>query len=480
MNYYEILKVNRNASDYDITHSYRRLAFQYHPDKNPERKEWAAEQFKILQNAYETLKDPDKRRQYDQELMRQEQSSFSTTTHLPPFPATPRQQSSATASASPPFTLEQKVVFYAKQQNWQQVFQLISEGVSPNELFEGYAALHYAVYHNNICCVNELLRFGANVDLPDISGNTPLHLSTIYRNYDICSLLISQNAQLSLQNHHGDTPLHIAIMLSQFNFIKLLFGKVNLPCVCNIQNHDGNTPLYIAMETLCYACKIQHSPPEQIKEWLDVVYLLIKYSANGLFIKNTAQNTPLSLLMLIKDDDVLTFENKQKLGQLRNLCEYIVTTMSSQPPTFPSSPSFWASSSTAPGQQFPTATSTSPSPAREQVAGINSPDTSGNTPLHIAMYELCKMCKITPKASPQQISNQLDIAIHLVNQGANCMLKNKQQMTPFDVLKLSNIGYCDVFTPENGHKIDKLAFMLNKKEEAVAAENRQQGSCSLQ
>lgn len=63
--YYEILNVSSNASEDDIKKNYRRLAMQYHPDRNPGDKE-AEERFKEAAEAYEVLRDPQKRSTYDQ------------------------------------------------------------------------------------------------------------------------------------------------------------------------------------------------------------------------------------------------------------------------------------------------------------------------------------------------------------------------------------------------------------------------------
>ena len=62
--YYEILGVKRNATADDIKKAYRKLAVQYHPDKNPGNKA-AEEKFKEASNAYSVLSDPDKRRVYN-------------------------------------------------------------------------------------------------------------------------------------------------------------------------------------------------------------------------------------------------------------------------------------------------------------------------------------------------------------------------------------------------------------------------------
>lgn len=63
--YYEILGVVRSASEVEIKKAYRTLAFQFHPDKNPENKE-AEEKFKAASEAYEVLSDSEKRQIYDQ------------------------------------------------------------------------------------------------------------------------------------------------------------------------------------------------------------------------------------------------------------------------------------------------------------------------------------------------------------------------------------------------------------------------------
>src|SRR5436190_20229713 len=62
--FYEVLGVPRKASADEIKKAYRRLVREYHPDRNPDD-EGAEERFKEVQQAYDTLSNADKRKQYD-------------------------------------------------------------------------------------------------------------------------------------------------------------------------------------------------------------------------------------------------------------------------------------------------------------------------------------------------------------------------------------------------------------------------------
>jgi curved DNA-binding protein len=62
--YYDILGVNKKATDEEIKRAYRKMAMKYHPDRNPNKKE-AEERFKEINEAYAVLSDQEKRKQYD-------------------------------------------------------------------------------------------------------------------------------------------------------------------------------------------------------------------------------------------------------------------------------------------------------------------------------------------------------------------------------------------------------------------------------
>ena len=63
--YYEVLGVQKGASDDEIKKAYRRLAKQYHPDLNKDNPD-AADKFKEASEAYDVLSDSEKRSRYDQ------------------------------------------------------------------------------------------------------------------------------------------------------------------------------------------------------------------------------------------------------------------------------------------------------------------------------------------------------------------------------------------------------------------------------
>ena len=63
--YYEVLGVEKDATEEQIRKAYKKLAIKWHPDKNPDNRKQAEEKFKEIGEAYSVLSDPKKRKEYD-------------------------------------------------------------------------------------------------------------------------------------------------------------------------------------------------------------------------------------------------------------------------------------------------------------------------------------------------------------------------------------------------------------------------------
>lgn len=65
VSYYDILRISPNASDEEVRQAYRKLAMQFHPDRNPQDRRRAELRLKLINEAYASLNNREKRRRYN-------------------------------------------------------------------------------------------------------------------------------------------------------------------------------------------------------------------------------------------------------------------------------------------------------------------------------------------------------------------------------------------------------------------------------
>lgn len=137
-------------------------------------------------------------------------------------------------------------------------------------------ALEIAIRNNNVSAINELIKFGADVNSCDKYGRTPLFITVARSNkkLEIASILIKNNADINLQANFN-TPLTLACKYLIFDVIKLLVENgANL----NLCTRNGDPPLKLAVKSI-KPCK------------KDVVKYLIDKGAN-IYLKDKLGHTP--------------------------------------------------------------------------------------------------------------------------------------------------------------------------------------------
>lgn len=105
MSYYEILGINEDATQEEVKKSYKSLVMKYHPDVNNAQN--AAQFFRLITEAYQELKDPEKREKYDSVLMHQSQDGATYSAPPPPTPTPPPESTNYKEAKSDTFFSEE-------------------------------------------------------------------------------------------------------------------------------------------------------------------------------------------------------------------------------------------------------------------------------------------------------------------------------------------------------------------------------------
>ncbi len=297
--YYQILGVQPTATKQEITKAFHKLALRWHPDKNLNNTEEANEQFKLIGEAFETLRDEQRRRDYDTHLAAQNQTAQPSQRQRRHHgrrrrrhQAAAQEESSQAQEEAPQWERRETsredveallrlaallLDAYLKEQKrrkelgkqlaealregrTEEISQLIEEGAFLNEWSEeGFSCIHYAAQREDQHLLTYLLDAGANVNAKSADGKTALHFAVIQNNYELCHLLVSTyRAETHHQDSHNqDTPLHYAIenscdhriqelLIANSTYYTWFFSQYSaLDC----QDLLKDTPLHLALKT---------------------------------------------------------------------------------------------------------------------------------------------------------------------------------------------------------------------------------------
>lgn len=200
--YYDVLEVLQDANQKEIRDAYRRLALQWHPDKNLENKEEAEENFKKIGMAYSILSDKNKRAEYDKSLKQGEPFHTYTGPGIEEFYRMFYELLEKIKQEIEEIIEEvnergEKFAEEAGKGYWNNLQFFIEENCNLNKKYEGNTVIHYAVIQNNLEALESILTLQS-------------------------SLVPAWRADLELENNDCETPLHIATRLGNKEAIILL------------------------------------------------------------------------------------------------------------------------------------------------------------------------------------------------------------------------------------------------------------------
>jgi len=265
MNFYEILEVPETATPEEIRTAYLRLALSKHPDKRADKAQ-AEEEFKQLEEAYGTLKDPDKRRAYDGALAMQRASSSraeaarAESSHPERKPEEGGLEAFVELMKNPAFVKMSVKIAEALfcppaasrpaesgQPERKADEQKGSPPPDPDETERQQAlgkALVLSIKQAKWEEVNNLLKITTNFDVRDKDGLTSLHHLIQYKHYDAVASLLSRRADPNISEYHGQTPLFYAVHYKDFKACEILAPHSELN---QRRNVDYNTALHLAI-----------------------------------------------------------------------------------------------------------------------------------------------------------------------------------------------------------------------------------------
>ena len=203
--YYQLLGVSLNASEDEIRRAYRRMAMQWHPDRN--KSPDAPQMMRKINQAWEILGNPESKAKYDRDYFR----LHSILAEAQRRGEERRQHESRQREAERLDT--QLLTAIRVNRSSQEISTLIDKGADTNaRTNHGATPLHYAArYNENPEVIQMLISRGAYINARTNSGQTPLHYAARFtKNPAVIDVFVSRGAYLSEPDINGLTPLHYA------------------------------------------------------------------------------------------------------------------------------------------------------------------------------------------------------------------------------------------------------------------------------
>lgn len=129
----------------------------------------------------------------------------------------------------------------------QQILNCLETGECINQTRKNKTPLIWAIKNEEHEIAQELLRQGANVDIPHRSGQTPLSMAVEIEDLELVELLLQYHPDLNKPDNGGETPITLAVWNGDLEMVKLLDGAD-----VNVRNSEKKTPLKMAIQNNNY------------------------------------------------------------------------------------------------------------------------------------------------------------------------------------------------------------------------------------
>ena len=193
----------------------------------------------------------------------------------------------------------------------------LSEINTKNE--NGWTPIYQSIFSNNLEALYDLLKLGADPDIPNNLGETPLYLSVDINNYDALIILLQYNANCNIAKKNGNTPLHLATKKNQITFISALLRNNADPNIVN--KLYSQTPIHLAIIN-----KVEENILVEFNmSKADIYNIKDKYDKSPFdYAKEVGDQNYINLLKKIfgEDNNILNGSEKQRNKLTSNPGEY--------------------------------------------------------------------------------------------------------------------------------------------------------------